>query len=65
MPVYRTPSHPRPPALAPALLFPTIAATVISLTAAAVSVAGQAAGLIARFAENLKRFAVTLNDING
>lgn len=64
--VYRRPADPRPRSPSPALLFPAgPAGTVILIAAGAVTVAGQALTLLARAAVNLKRFAISLNDING
>lgn len=64
--VYRRPADQRLSGPAPALLFPAgLAGTVILIAAGAVTVAGQVLSLLSRAAVNLKRFAVSLNDING
>ena len=63
--VYRRPFDRRRDAGLPSLLFSTFSATVIQLAAGTVSVAGGLLSLPARFALALKRFAISLNDING
>lgn len=64
--VFRRTFDPKLPSRAPALLFPTgFTETVIEVAAGAVSVAGLGLSLLARFAISLKRFMISLNDING
>jgi len=64
--VFRRPFDPKMPSRAPALIFPAgFTETVVVIAAGAVSVAGLGVSLLARFAIYLKRFMVSLNDING
>lgn len=63
--VYRRPFDRRRAAVVPSLLLSTFSTTVLELAAGAVTVAGGLLSVSARFLLILKRFATSLNDING